>query len=138
MSTTARWSRVVRLVPRTGAVVVEPVTYTVREVANLLNLSLGSTYALVRDGTIPATRLGGRWLIPRARFHAWLDAVADPAAATGTDHGRGRRFRASWCPRYAGCAPVPVIRTRERWCSVTESVARCVGRTSAAGSGCRR
>ncbi|MFU8851263.1 helix-turn-helix domain-containing protein [Micromonospora sp. SL1-18] len=93
MSTTARPSPVIRLVPRSGASVVEPVTYTVREVAKLLGLSLGSTYALVRDGTIPATRLGGRWLIPRARFHVWLDGVAsDPSndvRETGTD-GRGR------------------------------------------------
>ena len=90
MSTTARPAPVVRLVPRTGATVVEPVTYTVREVAKLLGISLGSTYALVRDGTIPATRLGGRWLIPRTRFHAWLDGIAEQPAATGTEHGRGR------------------------------------------------
>ncbi|MEU8427530.1 helix-turn-helix domain-containing protein [Micromonospora sp. NPDC048887] len=90
MSTTARPNPVVRLVPRTGTVVVEPVTYTVREVAKLLGISLGSTYALVRDGTIPATRLGGRWLIPRARFHAWLDGVTEQTAATGTEHGRRR------------------------------------------------
>ncbi|MFU8872120.1 helix-turn-helix domain-containing protein [Micromonospora sp. SL4-19] len=90
MSTTARPSPVVRLVPRTGATIVEPVTYTVCEVAKLLGLSLGSTYALVRDGTVPATRLGGRWLIPRARFHAWLDGVTEPPAATGTDYGRRR------------------------------------------------
>ncbi|MBQ0902649.1 helix-turn-helix domain-containing protein [Micromonospora sp. U21] len=89
MSATARSSPVVRLVPRTGTVV-EPVTYTVREVAKLLGISLGSTYALVRDGTIPATRLGGRWLIPRARFHAWLDGVTEQPAATGTEHGRRR------------------------------------------------
>jgi hypothetical protein len=30
---------------------------------------------LVRDGTIPALRLGNRWVIPRARFHAWLDVA---------------------------------------------------------------
>ncbi|MEU4367479.1 helix-turn-helix domain-containing protein [Micromonospora chersina] len=88
MSTTARPIPVVRLLPRSGAAIVEPVTYTVREVAKLLGISLGSTYALVRDGTIPATRLGGRWLIPRARFHAWLDGGIEPSAATGTD---GRR-----------------------------------------------
>ncbi|GAA2714055.1 helix-turn-helix domain-containing protein [Micromonospora olivasterospora] len=89
MSATARSNPVVRLVPRATGSVIEPVTYTVQEVAKLLGISLGSTYALVRDGTIPATRLGGRWLIPRARFHAWLDGIAEPAA-TGTDHGRRR------------------------------------------------
>ncbi|MGW0503034.1 helix-turn-helix domain-containing protein [Micromonospora sp. NPDC003241] len=90
MSTTARPAPVVRLVPRSGTVVVAPVTYTVREVAKLLGISLGSTYALVRAGTIPATRLGGRWLIPRTRFHAWLDGVTEQPGATGTEHGRGR------------------------------------------------
>ncbi|MFZ0119333.1 MAG: helix-turn-helix domain-containing protein [Pseudonocardiaceae bacterium] len=48
--------------------------YTVVEVAQLLSLSRGTAYALVRDGTIPALRLGNRWVIPRARFHAWLDS----------------------------------------------------------------
>jgi excisionase family DNA binding protein len=56
--------------------------------------SLGSTYTLVRDGSIPATRLGGRWDIPRTRFHAWLDAAttnsSDAVPATGTDTRRGR------------------------------------------------
>ena len=47
--------------------------YSVREVAQLLSLSLGSTYALVREGEIPARKLGGRWVIPKARFHAWLE-----------------------------------------------------------------
>jgi excisionase family DNA binding protein len=50
----------------------ERAVYTVVEVAQLLSLSRGTAYALVRDGTIPALRLGGRWIIPRARFHAWL------------------------------------------------------------------
>lgn len=39
--------------------------YTVAEVARLLTLSRGTAYALVRDGTIPARRLGCRWVIPR-------------------------------------------------------------------------
>jgi excisionase family DNA binding protein len=47
--------------------------YTVREVAHLLDLSLGSTYNLLRLGEIPAKHLGGRWVIPKQRFHAWLD-----------------------------------------------------------------
>jgi excisionase family DNA binding protein len=49
--------------------------YTVVEVAQLLSLARGTAYALVRDGTIPALRLGNRWVIPRARFHAWLDSL---------------------------------------------------------------
>jgi excisionase family DNA binding protein len=47
--------------------------YTVREAAALLGLSLGTTYTLVRDGVIPALRIGGRWIVPKQRFHHWLD-----------------------------------------------------------------
>jgi excisionase family DNA binding protein len=51
--------------------------YTVAEVAELLDLSLGSTYALVRTGDIPAKKMGGRWVIPKRRFHAWLDDLPE-------------------------------------------------------------
>ena len=34
--------------------------------------------------SIPAMRLGNRWVIPRARFHAWLDSL--------TDDTNGRRY----------------------------------------------
>jgi excisionase family DNA binding protein len=50
--------------------------YTVREVADLLGLSTGTTYALVRAGDIPARRMGGRWIVPKRRFHRWLDRGA--------------------------------------------------------------
>jgi excisionase family DNA binding protein len=48
-------------------------TYTVDEAAYLLDLSRGVTYQYVREGIIPAQRIGRRWVIPRRRFHAWLD-----------------------------------------------------------------
>lgn len=48
-------------------------TYTVDEVAGLLGLSRGGAYEQVRDGTIPAIRMGRRWVVPRTRFHAWLN-----------------------------------------------------------------
>ena len=51
--------------------------YTVREVADLLGLSLGSTYTLLRLGEIPAKQLGSRWIIPKHAFHAWLDDQSD-------------------------------------------------------------
>jgi|GEM_PF-5644787 excisionase family DNA binding protein len=54
--------------------------YTVRQVAWLLSLSLGTTYELLRAGEIPATRLGSRWIIPRERFHAWLDSCTEGAS----------------------------------------------------------
>lgn len=51
----------------------EAAVYSVQEAADLLGLSLGSAYNLVRLGEIPAKQLGSRWVVPKARFHAWLD-----------------------------------------------------------------
>jgi|GEM_PF-6371416 len=71
--------------------------YTVAETAALLTLSLGSTYALVREGVIPAKKIGGRWVIPKERFHQWLNALtsddADDALTATRDRatGTGRR-----------------------------------------------
>ncbi len=67
--------RLILLSPKstTDAGETDRAVYTVREVAYLLSLSLGATYALVRAGEIPARRLGSRWVIPRARFEQWLD-----------------------------------------------------------------
>ncbi|MET7707032.1 helix-turn-helix domain-containing protein [Micromonospora sp. NPDC005413] len=63
-------------IPTTGtrAPVVSAV-YTVAETAEILRLSLGSTYALVRSGEIPAIKLGGRWAIPKRRLHQWIDGL---------------------------------------------------------------
>ncbi|MGW5385687.1 helix-turn-helix domain-containing protein [Nocardia sp. NPDC003963] len=57
-----------------GRRVASPATYTVNEVAVLLGLSRGMAYQFVNDGVIPAKRIGRRWVISRASFHAWLDS----------------------------------------------------------------
>ena len=72
--------------------------YTVTEVAAMLDLSRGSAYAMVRAGQIPALRLGSRWVIPKRRFHEWLNdrpisfgrtaAEADPTDHHCIDHER--------------------------------------------------
>lgn len=56
-----------------------PAVYTVEQAAELLGVARSTAYELVRDAVIPARRLGGRWVISRARFHAWLDADTTPA-----------------------------------------------------------
>ena len=57
--------------------------YTVKEVSQYLRISLGGTYALIRSGEIPAKKLGGRWVIPKRRFAAWLDScVREPGQPT--------------------------------------------------------
>lgn len=44
---------------------VERLAYSVREVSSALGISEASVYALLRDGTIPSVKLGGRRLIRR-------------------------------------------------------------------------
>ncbi|MEU6701551.1 helix-turn-helix domain-containing protein [Pseudonocardia sp. NPDC046786] len=51
----------------------EQLTYSVEQVAEMLGVARGVAYEQVRSGEIPAIRVGRRWLIPRNRFHAWLD-----------------------------------------------------------------
>jgi excisionase family DNA binding protein len=60
-------------------------TYTVEEIAELLGLSRASAYVLLKSGDIPARRLGTRWIIPRHRFHQWLDS--DPIAHATSEGG---------------------------------------------------
>ena len=57
----------------------ERAVYTVQEVAHLLGLALGGTYTLIREGTIPAIKVRGRWVVPKKRFHARLDGIEDQA-----------------------------------------------------------
>lgn len=66
--------------PGTVLRMTERAVYNVREVSAMLSISLGGTYQLCRDGQIPALKLGGRWVIPKARFHTWLNNLptADP------------------------------------------------------------
>jgi excisionase family DNA binding protein len=62
--------------------------YTVQEVADMLGLALGGTYTLIREGTIPALKMGGRWVVPKTRFHNWLeglDADQEPELAAPPD-----------------------------------------------------
>ena len=50
----------------------------------MLGVARGVAYESVRNGEIPATRVGRRWLIPRKRFHAWLDGERpDPPPRSG-------------------------------------------------------
>jgi len=51
-----------------------PLVYTVEEASELLGRAPAGTYVLFRNGNIPAKKLGGRWVIPKDRFHAWLNS----------------------------------------------------------------
>jgi excisionase family DNA binding protein len=52
-------------------------TYTVRETAAVMGLSLGVTYQLLRQGRLPGLRLGKRWVVPRVQLDAFLASASD-------------------------------------------------------------
>jgi excisionase family DNA binding protein len=54
--------------------------YTVAHVARMLSINVGTVYQLLHEGAIPAKRLGRRWVIPRKRFHEWLDGLEQERA----------------------------------------------------------
>lgn len=69
-------------IPASRPAPVASAVYTVAETAKILRLSLGSTYALLRSGDIPAKKIGGKWLIPKGRLHQWLDGYPKPPPTT--------------------------------------------------------
>jgi excisionase family DNA binding protein len=52
-------------------------TYTVRETAAVMGLSLGVTYELLRQGRLPGLRLGKRWVVPRVQLDVFLASASD-------------------------------------------------------------
>lgn len=58
----------------------ELLTYSVEEVAKLLGIARNNAYERVRAGDIPSIRMGKRLLVPRERFHTWLNGTE----STGT------------------------------------------------------
>jgi excisionase family DNA binding protein len=53
------------------------VTWTVRETAEQLGITLSTAYAYVDSGELPSVRLGRRLLIPRAAVLQLVDEAMD-------------------------------------------------------------
>lgn len=51
-----------------------PGLMTVQDVAERLKLSESTVYALMRDGRIPAVKIGSQWRVEPVRLQQWLDA----------------------------------------------------------------
>jgi excisionase family DNA binding protein len=56
----------------------QPLTLTVSEAAKLLGVSRGTAYQGVKDGSIPAIRIAGRIVVPRAKL---LDLLGEGTKA---------------------------------------------------------
>jgi excisionase family DNA binding protein len=52
--------------------------YSIKEAADLLNVSIGMVYKLVKSKKLKSFRLGDRWLIP-------VDAIDEVLASAGKD-----------------------------------------------------
>lgn len=51
----------------------DPLTHTIDEVAALIGVARSVAYKAVSVGTVLAIRVDRRCLVPRPRFHDWLD-----------------------------------------------------------------
>lgn len=54
----------------------ESLVLNVEQAGKLLGLSRGSAYSAVRNGSLPAIRIGNRWLVPKLAIERLL-AKAD-------------------------------------------------------------
>jgi excisionase family DNA binding protein len=50
--------------------------YTVKEVANILNIGLNKAYELIAQGKIPAVRVGRKFLVPKHSLESWLESAS--------------------------------------------------------------
>ena len=70
---------------------------TIPQIARKLNRTPDRCYQMIREGQLPATEVGGRLVVPRDAWLAWLkrktqDALAQrPAPRKAPDHSRPER-----------------------------------------------
>ena len=51
----------------------ERLTYTVKEVADLLGISKSYAYQLVKERKLPVLEVGNRRVIPKNQFELWIE-----------------------------------------------------------------
>jgi excisionase family DNA binding protein len=54
-----------------------PATFTVKEAAAILRVSIDNAYASVKDGTIPSVRIGHRIVVPRGGLERMIGREID-------------------------------------------------------------
>jgi excisionase family DNA binding protein len=61
---------------------------TLDDVAEELAISRSQAYALVRNGTLPAMKVGGRgqWRVERSRLEQWIDQAHADTQRFVTEH----------------------------------------------------
>jgi excisionase family DNA binding protein len=66
----------------------DPRFLTLADVADVLNISATQTYALVRNGELPALKIGGRgqWRVEADQLEAYIRRMYDETAAFIAEH----------------------------------------------------
>jgi excisionase family DNA binding protein len=66
----------------------DPRFLTLADVAEILNISATQTYALVRNGDLPALKIGGRgqWRVESEKLEAYIRRMYDETAAFIAEH----------------------------------------------------
>ncbi len=60
--------------------------FTTSEAASYLRLKERKIYEMVAEGTVPCTKVTGRWLFPKAELDQWLaSSITRPAGMTNAD-----------------------------------------------------
>ncbi|HEX5495607.1 MAG TPA: helix-turn-helix domain-containing protein [Mycobacteriales bacterium] len=64
---------------RSGVIMAAERFLTLSDVAEILNISASQTYALVRSGSLPAIKIGGRgqWRVERSQLESYVDRMYD-------------------------------------------------------------
>lgn len=82
--------------------------FTTAEAARYLRLKERKIYEMVAEGTVPCTKVTGRWLFPKAELDHWLaSSVTRPAGLTRPDAapivGGSHDPLLEWALRESGC-----------------------------------
>ena len=56
---------------------VDPVLWTVQEVAEYLRVSEAKVYRLIKEQQLPVMRVGKTWRFRKDRLHEWLEQSAE-------------------------------------------------------------
>ena len=46
---------------------------TVKDIGNYLKFSKSTVYKLISEDNLPATKIGGTWIIRKSKLNKWLD-----------------------------------------------------------------
>ena len=81
--------------------------FTTAEAAAYLRLKERKIYEMVAEGTVPCTKVTGRWLFPKAELDHWLASSISRPAGTTTGERHGGRHEDAIGEFYGGTAFAP-------------------------------